>query len=72
MAAELPSPKNGDNFKPLSFGWSYFNVGSVANDGRYYFKGQIDDVRVYNRALAPAQFQQRRDKGFFPFMIMVR
>ena len=72
LAAELPWPKNGDNFKPLSFGWSYFNVGSVANDGRYYFKGQIDDVRVYNRALAPAQFQQKRDKGFKPFMFIVR
>lgn len=72
LAASLDWPKNGSDFKPFSFGWSTISIGSIYNDYRYYFTGQIDDVRVYNRALAPAQFLRQRTKGYNPFMLIIR
>ncbi|MBP5284483.1 MAG: LamG domain-containing protein [Kiritimatiellae bacterium] len=36
------------------------------------FTGQIDDVRVYNRALAPSQFVRTRTKGYSPFVLILR
>ena len=72
LATSLDWARNGDNYKPFSLGWGMISIGSVYNDSRYYFKGQIDDVRVYNRALTPDQFLQKRDKGFNAFIFLVR
>ena len=70
--AEMNWPKNGDTYKAFGFGSSSFSIGSVYNDSRYYLKGQVDDVRIYNRALAPEQFQQKRDKGYQAVAIFLR
>jgi len=72
LAAELDWKKNGNEYKAFGYGWDMFSVGGVWNDSRYYFNGEIDDVRVYNRALTPEQFLRKRDKGFDAFMLLVR
>lgn len=40
-----------------------FQIGGPYTTGNHYFQGQIDDVRIYNYALSPAQVQKVMNEG---------
>jgi hypothetical protein len=55
-------------YKPLVIGsiaWTYpgANGSSWAGNARWFFKGQIDDVRLYNRALSGGEIKRIFDYG---------
>jgi hypothetical protein len=46
-------------FEPdWQFGAERWNDGSYASDYIHFYKGQIDDIAIYNRALTPAEITQ--------------
>ena len=45
---------------------NFFYIGSRANSSLYRYKGDLDDIRISDAALAPSQFLTARTEGTLP------